>query len=62
MVKLKRSDLETWDKVDPIKLIDAAQLWVGERPALGQTDIVGPAYGTIGGSLPSNTADSYKKS
>jgi len=32
MARLKRSDLDTWDKVDQIRLIDAARLWIGATP------------------------------
>ena len=36
-----------WDKVDPIKLIDAAHLWLGERPVQDRTNIAEPVYASF---------------
>jgi len=41
-MKLKRDDIEKWDRIDPIRLIDAAHLWAdlippgGEKPAINK--------------------------
>ncbi len=39
MPKLKRSDLDVWDNVDQIRLIDAAHLWIGATPTDNETMI-----------------------
>jgi len=42
--KLKRQDLEVWDHVDPLRVIDAACLWADVKPAGDNSDPNGKTH------------------